>query len=379
MRKAGEHVYHLACFNCDLCQRQLNTGEQFAINVQERAVRLLCRLHFAIEPNQPAGSRSGSGGEAGPALPAKEPATGRHSTPMSPSGALEFPAMSTTTTATATTAPTTANLEQLKQSESKFRLQPQPEAAGSSSSSRHHQQYLQMLAVSCDSSPSRHLDLSSCPSSHGLDEMGGGLNGVSTQAPSRPNASSSTSSTASSAILGPGSLQSKSKRVRTTFTDKQLEILQDQFRRDSNPDGQDLERIATVTGLSKRVTQVWFQNSRARQKKYMIKRKPSSASASPPATSASNAVGLVGATLGQSVRLQTHQQFEMSLHRPDLIGGSGGEQVPEAEFASVRCEGRADKWSNVSDDRSELSHELEDELDDTHSSDGHMIVSEDSD
>lgn len=46
-------------------------------------------------------------------------------------------------------------------------------------------------------------------------------------------------------------------------------MLQANFQIDSNPDGQDLERIASVTGLSKRVTQVWFQNSRARQKKHI--------------------------------------------------------------------------------------------------------------
>uniref|UniRef100_A0A158PCN0 Homeobox domain-containing protein n=1 Tax=Angiostrongylus cantonensis TaxID=6313 RepID=A0A158PCN0_ANGCA len=45
------------------------------------------------------------------------------------------------------------------------------------------------------------------------------------------------------------------------------------FQVDSNPDGADLERIANITGLSKRVTQVWFQNSRARQKKYQGSRK----------------------------------------------------------------------------------------------------------
>ena len=60
--------------------------------------------------------------------------------------------------------------------------------------------------------------------------------------------------------------------MRTTFTEEQLQILQANFDVDSNPDGQDLERIAQITGLSKRVTQVWFQNSRARQKKHKEKK-----------------------------------------------------------------------------------------------------------
>lgn len=54
---------------------------------------------------------------------------------------------------------------------------------------------------------------------------------------------------------GEGYHKSKTKRVRTTFTEEQLQVLQANFQIDSNPDGQDLERIAQVTGLSKRVTQ----------------------------------------------------------------------------------------------------------------------------
>lgn len=65
----------------------------------------------------------------------------------------------------------------------------------------------------------------------------------------------------------------KPKRIRTTFTDQQLEVLHAHFKLDVNPDSSCLQNIAQITGLSKRVTQVWFQNSRARQKKYTNHRK----------------------------------------------------------------------------------------------------------
>ncbi|KAF2892751.1 hypothetical protein ILUMI_13422 [Ignelater luminosus] len=49
--------------------------------------------------------------------------------------------------------------------------------------------------------------------------------------------------------------KNKAKRVRITFTEEPLQVVQANFQLDSNPDGQDLERIAQITGLNKRVAQ----------------------------------------------------------------------------------------------------------------------------
>jgi DNA-directed RNA polymerase subunit M/transcription elongation factor TFIIS len=52
----------------------------------------------------------------------------------------------------------------------------------------------------------------------------------------------------------------KMKRMRTTFTEEQIQILQANFQIDSNPDGQDLERIAQVRTRGANVMMTIFCN-----------------------------------------------------------------------------------------------------------------------
>ncbi|XP_069490059.1 zinc finger homeobox protein 2 [Ambystoma mexicanum] len=59
----------------------------------------------------------------------------------------------------------------------------------------------------------------------------------------------------------------KDKRLRTTILPEQLEILHRWYMQDSNPTRKMLDRISEEVSLKKRVVQVWFQNTRARERK----------------------------------------------------------------------------------------------------------------
>ncbi|KAK6320143.1 hypothetical protein J4Q44_G00092500, partial [Coregonus suidteri] len=66
---------------------------------------------------------------------------------------------------------------------------------------------------------------------------------------------------------GEGDEQRRDRRQRTTISAEQLEVLDQHYSLNSNPTRSVLEGITRDTGLKKRVVQVWFQNTRARQRK----------------------------------------------------------------------------------------------------------------
>merc|ERR1712008_352736 len=61
--------------------------------------------------------------------------------------------------------------------------------------------------------------------------------------------------------------QPRDKRLRTTILPEQLDYLYKKYQVESNPSRKMLEQLANDVGLRKRVVQVWFQNTRARERK----------------------------------------------------------------------------------------------------------------
>ena len=61
--------------------------------------------------------------------------------------------------------------------------------------------------------------------------------------------------------------QPRDKRLRTTILPEQLDYLYQKYQLDCNPSRKQLEAISQEVGLKKRVVQVWFQNTRARERK----------------------------------------------------------------------------------------------------------------
>ncbi|KAK6629014.1 hypothetical protein RUM43_002831 [Polyplax serrata] len=244
VRKAREHVYHLACFACDSCKRQLSTGEEFALHED----RVLCKTHYLEILD---GGSTSSDGELFflSVLKGVVGAKAKNSTRTEELQEKKGGDCSWRANDTESERKKRNNgIQGQTKREEKRRVPERLErgrnwkkTAAGQEKARREQPFRRRLAALrrealTGANEPGELSFALCLRDGGDSE---------------------------------GYHKNKAKRVRTTFTEEQLQVLQANFQLDSNPDGQDLERIAQITGLSKRVTQVWFQNSRARQKKHL--------------------------------------------------------------------------------------------------------------
>nr|XP_056719263.1 LOW QUALITY PROTEIN: zinc finger homeobox protein 2 [Euleptes europaea] len=99
----------------------------------------------------------------------------------------------------------------------------------------------------------------------------------------------------------------RDKRLRTTILPEQLEILYRWYMQDSNPTRKMLDCISEEVGLKKRVVQVWFQNTRARERKGQFR---------------CNASTTVPTTKPSTVLPTTFPKFNPPLRDPPILYGA---------------------------------------------------------
>ncbi|KAL1780767.1 zinc finger protein homeobox protein 2 [Sigmodon hispidus] len=124
------------------------------------------------------------------------------------------------------------------------------------------------------SAPSQHLDLPLLVFGERNPVVPSGISSVTGTPLKRKHDDGSLSPTGSEAGGGGEGEPPKDKRLRTTILPEQLEILYRWYMQDSNPTRKMLDCISEEVGLKKRVVQVWFQNTRARERKGQFRSTP---------------------------------------------------------------------------------------------------------
>uniref|UniRef100_A0A915EQE4 Uncharacterized protein n=1 Tax=Ditylenchus dipsaci TaxID=166011 RepID=A0A915EQE4_9BILA len=211
MHATRDKVFHLNCFNCALCAQALRPGDTYFLGAQPGAI--FCQSHYDM---------------------------------MIPLGDIESPP-----------APTTESRTSKKRSVFNKEVE---------------SDHMSMPAMETDLCEEGHMSADCSPSSC----KGAILNHTSSSNSLKLDSSSAANSCYGGECGGAGeddtfsvNGSSKAKRLRTSFKHHQLRTMKTYFNLNHNPDAKDLKQLAQKTGLTKRVLQVWFQNARAKYRRFL--------------------------------------------------------------------------------------------------------------
>jgi len=219
VRKARDKVYHLRCFTCSLCSKQLSTGE--VLYLQPGDEGFVCKDHYLNKDMSFSDEEDDTDEQVSiPGLdhPGALPMMGGH-----PMGA---------------TPPhlTPGNMSD-HSSSSAHTLTPTPNKYETNNNSLAQQQPPMVSPLTKEEKDD--LDMDDDLKGDGDDDKGGVDDGAG----------------------------GKRRGPRTTIKAKQLEVLKTAFSQTPKPTRHIREQLAKETGLSMRVIQVWFQNKRSKERR----------------------------------------------------------------------------------------------------------------
>jgi hypothetical protein len=264
--RVGQRIYHIDCFRCCMCAKQLAQGDEFALKDDG----LLCKLDNEIFENHMLKTAPQ------PTQQQQTSILGNNSSCQNITNLQNI----------------NPNSNQQQQLPLKYDLQQHPiKSEFSEENHQHNQQqhimnhqFNQQIPIAGQQQQANSLSLSmsmnqnsnsnsssSSTSSDGLMQHHSGNHGGLGSA-TGGGSSSNTGGGAggSGGVVVSQHRKDKTTRVRTVLNEKQLHTLRTCYGANPRPDALMKEQLVEMTGLSPRVIRVWFQNKRCKDKKKTI-------------------------------------------------------------------------------------------------------------
>ncbi|XP_042234982.1 LIM/homeobox protein Lhx1-like [Homarus americanus] len=257
VRKARDRVFHLKCFTCCVCRKQLSTGEELYVLDENK---FICKQDYMSGKAMSDSFTGGSDEEEEESMDVKPNIETNNNTSTPPSSGQgpssahthSQPQPYSTDNHTPKTAPTDNHVPKTPSSDNHT---PKQLLQITTPPKQLLQITTPLKTPSSDNHTPKQLLQITTPKTAPTDN----------HAPKTPSSDNHTPKTLLQITTTKGG--NKRRGPRTTIKAKQLEILKSAFASTPKPTRHIREQLAKETGLPMRVIQVWFQNKRSKERR----------------------------------------------------------------------------------------------------------------